>query len=551
VSNVKKLQRISTYLFILGIMSVSAIFISPTRAASGATTITVGTTDKIYSLDPAKADDYFSVNILQNIGDGLLRYVPGSTNLELAMATGYTVSPSGLNYTVAIRSGLKFANGHPITATTFQTSIIRARDLNGDPAYLLQGLVDNVKVINTTAFQVNLLYPFSVFPSLMAAWVTYPVDPATQNTTFNDNYAGSGPYTIQAYVPGVELDLMANPNYFGTPANIPNVHIKLLSNSASLTTAIESGSIDVAYRTFNPSDSASLSSLPAFTHWTGPGAVIRYLVLNNNIPPFNDTNVRQALAYAVNRTQIASQVFLGTVQNLYSMVPIGMWSHIDAWKTQYGADQNIAQANASLQASGWTQAHPLTITLWYTPSHYGSTEANVATLIAEQLQATHRVIVKLQTEEWASYIPDFLSLTKFQVFLLGWYPDYVDPDDYLYTFGTTAGTNSIGTNYQNATMNQTAINARIATSQSVRTTLYQQMQTQMAKDNPEIPLWQGISEAFTKNTIGGVILDASTIFRYYTLTGSAVITVPPIFILLLAPLLFSTIFVTRRKARRA
>ena len=551
MSNFKKLQRISTYLFILSIMSISAILIAPTRAASGPTTITIGTTDKIYSLDPAKADDYFSVNILQNIGDGLLRYVAGSTNLQLAMATGYSVSPSGLNYTVAIRSGLKFANGHPINASVFQSSIIRARDMNGDPAYLLQGLVDNVQVINNTAFKVNLLYPFSVFPSLMAAWVTYPVDPKTQSTTFNDNYAGSGPYTIQAYVPGTELDLKANPNYFDTAANIPNVHIKLLSDSASLTTALESGSIDVAYRTFNPSDSASLSTKSAFTHWTGPGAVIRYLVLNNNIRPFNDSRVRTAVAYAINRTAIASQIFLGTVQNLYSMVPIGMWSHIDAWKTRYGSDQNLALANASLQAAGWTQSHKLTIDFWYTPSHYGSTEANVATLIAEQLQATHRITVNLHTEEWASYIPDFLSLTKFPIFLLGWYPDYVDPDDYMYTFGTTAGTNSIGTNYQNATMNTTAINARIATDQSVRTNYYQQMQTQMSKDNPEIPLWQGVSEAYTKNTIGGVILDASTIFRYYTLTGSPLATVPPIFLLVIAPLLLSTIYATRRKARRA
>lgn len=552
VSDFKKLKHISTYLFILTILAISSTTIRPARGSSGPTTVTIGTTDKIYSLDPAKADDYFSVNILQNIGDGLLRYVPGSTNLQLAMATGYTVSPSGLNYTVAIRSGLKFANGHPINASIFQSSIIRARDMNGDPAYLLQGLVDSVNVINNTAFKVNLAYPFSVFPSLMAAWVTYPVDPRTQSSSFNDNYAGSGPYTIQAYAPGTELDLTANPNYFGAAPAIPNVHIKLLSDSASLTTALESGSIQVAYRTFNPSDSQSLAGMASFTRWTGPGAVIRYLVLNNNIPPFNDTRVRQAVAYAVNRTQIVSQVFLGTTQNLYSMVPIGMWSHIDAWKTQYGPDQNLAAANASLQSAGWTQSHPLTINLWYTPSHYGSTEANVATLLAEQLQATHRIIVNLHTEEWASYIPDFLSLTKFPIFLLGWYPDYVDPDDYLYTFGTTLGTNSIGTNYRNATMNSTAIAARSANTQSARTTLYQQMQTQMAKDNPEIPLWQGISEAYTKNTFAGVILDASTIFRYYTLTGPpSAAVLPPMFLIVFAPLILSMIYAMRRKVRRA
>lgn len=551
MSDIRRLLHISTYIFIATIITLSSIAILPPKLVAAPATITVGTTDSIASLDPAKADDYFSVNVLQNIGDGLLRYVPGSTNLELAMATAYTVSPSGLNYTVAIRSGMKFANGDPINATTFQYSIIRARDMSGDPAYLLQGLVQSVAVINNTAFRVNLAYPFSVFPSLMAAWVTYPVDYKTQNYTgFNDRYAGSGPYTIQAYTPGVELDLMANPNYYGTAPIIPNVHIKFVSNSAALTTALESGSIDVAYRTFTPSDSQALLGMPQFTHWTGPGAVIRYLVLNFNMFPFNDTQIRKAVAYAINRTQITSQVFLNTVQNLYSMVPIGMWSHIDAWKTRYGADQNLTAAEAILSSKGYSSGHKLDINLWYTPSHYGSTEANVATLIAEQLAATGMIHVTLTPEDWPSMIDDFTHL-RLPFFLLGWYPDYVDPDDYLYTFGTTAGTNSIGTNYQNKTMNDTAVAARVATTQPARTTLYEQMQTQMAIDNPEIPLWQGIAEAFTKNTVGGVIIDASTIFRYYLLTSSATVPVgPPLFLLILAPLLLGTAFVLRRKVWR-
>lgn len=324
-------------------------------------TLTIGTTDKLFSLDPAKADDYYSVNVLQNIGDGLLSYVPNSTDLQLAMATKYTVSTTGLNYTVSIRSGLKFADGHPINATVFQTSITRARDLNGDPAYLLQGLVQSVDVLNNTAFRVNLAYPFSVFPSLMAAWVTYPVDSRTQNSTFNDNYAGSGPYKIQSYTPGVELDLTANPNYYGTAPYVTNVHIKFLSDSAALTTAIEAGTIDVAYRTFNPSDSQSLQGMITLKHWTGPGAVIRYLVINNNPTvaqpgqsahpnALSNSMIRQAIAYAINRTQITSQVFQGTTQNLYTMVPIGMWSSIPAWMTRYGADQNLAQSIAILSS---------------------------------------------------------------------------------------------------------------------------------------------------------------------------------------------------------
>ncbi len=320
----------------------------------------IGTTDSIAVLDPAKADDYYSVNVLQNIGDGLLGYVPGSNNLKLDMATNYIVSSSGLNYTVAIRSGLKFANGDPINATTFKTSILRARDLNGDPSYLLQGLVQSINVINATAFRINLFYPFSVFPALMAAWVTYPTDPKYQNSTgFNNKYQGSGPYKIASYTPGVELDLSANTNYYGAAALVPSIKIFFYSNSGALRTALESKQLDVAYRTFDPSDSIALSGETAFSHTTGPGAVIRYLVLNTNMPPFNDVRARQAVAYLVNRTQIATSVFANTVQNLCTMVPIGMWSSIPAWCTLYGSSPNIAAAQALLSSITVPVAPPL------------------------------------------------------------------------------------------------------------------------------------------------------------------------------------------------
>ena len=85
-------------------------------------TLIVGTTDKVISLDPAQAYDYLSCNIIQNVMDGLLRYKPGTTELEPALAESYTVSEDGLVYTFNIRQGVKFHDGSPLNATINRNS---------------------------------------------------------------------------------------------------------------------------------------------------------------------------------------------------------------------------------------------------------------------------------------------------------------------------------------------------------------------------------------------------------------------------------------------
>ncbi|GAH11498.1 unnamed protein product, partial [marine sediment metagenome] len=64
----------------------------------------------------------------------------------------------------------------------------------------------------------------------------------------------------------------------------------------------------------------------------GPGAYIRYICFNVTTDPYTDVRVREAVAAAIDRSKICDVVFMGTHGPLYSMVPMGMWSHIDAFK---------------------------------------------------------------------------------------------------------------------------------------------------------------------------------------------------------------------------
>ena len=85
-----------------------------------------------------------------------------------------------------------------------------------------------------------------------------------------------------------------------------------------------------------------------------------------------------------------------------------------------------------LSAAG-KPAGTVPVELWYSPTHYGDTEAAVAEVIARSLEDTKRFTVKVRNVEWAEYGKK-RKAGEMPVFLMGWFPDYLDPDDYLEPF---------------------------------------------------------------------------------------------------------------------
>src|SRR5439155_324445 len=89
-----------------------------------------------------------------------------------------------------------------------------------------------------------------------------------------------------------------------------------------------------------------------------------------------------------------TSAYSGTVSPLYSLVPAGMFGHEDVFKTVYGASPNIGQAQTLLTQAGYSSSNKLSLTLWYTPSHYGDPEIFVAQALKRAWQTTQQVVFK-------------------------------------------------------------------------------------------------------------------------------------------------------------
>jgi len=514
-------------------------------------TIILGTTDAVQTtIDPTDAYDYFGDNMINNLGAPLVDFAPGTNDtspsaLQPALATKWTVSPDGLTYTFILRSGLKYDDGTPFNATCVKYSFDRNIALANPEGFPVgigesdgaggSAMISSITVTNATAVVFHLKAPFSAFLSLLTFAASYPVNPhkapmpavahpgtltGTVNFTANNpaasNPNGLGPYTLTEWTRSgtkdVEMTLTANPNYWNYPIypKTQTIIIKFYPDSTSLAAAIRAGDVDIAYRQFTTSDIQSLMTTSGLVVHPSTGAFIQYLVINQHLTPYNNANVRQGLAAAVNRTDFVNTVFAGTASPLYSQVPLGMFSHTDAFKTAYGAGPNYDLVRTDLAKAGYSASNKLVIDLWYeTTGHYPQSP-DQAQVLKKDFEASGVITVNLHGVDWPTMGANRRA-ANMGVFIMGWYPDFIDPYDYTYPFLQSSASSWLNDGYNSTTMDG-LLNQALAAPLSQAGSLYTQIQTLQATDVPIIPLYQGGANccgAVAKSSVHGIFLDVT------------------------------------------
>jgi peptide/nickel transport system substrate-binding protein len=498
-------------------------------SAGGGGAITYGTTDKVVTLDPAGSYDAGSFMVMNQIYPFLLNAKPGTADSspDIAESASFT-SPT--EYTVKLKSGLKFANGHALTSSDVKFSIDRVVKINDDngPASLLANLASvEVKDDSTVVFKLKEGND-QVFPGVLAANAGPIVDeevfPADKLMGDDDIVKGkpfAGQYTIESYKKNELISLKANPDYkglLGKPAN-DSANIKYYADSNNLKLDVQQGNIDVAGRSLTATDAADLEKDSKVTVHKGPGGELRYIVFNFDTMPFGAKTpeadpakalaVRQAMADVVDRDAIASQVYKGTYLPAYSVVPDGFAGAIKPLKDMYGdgnGKPSVEKAKKAFSDAGVTA--PVTLKLQYNPDHYGKSSGDEYAMVKEQLEKSGLFKVDLQSTEWVTYSKD-RTKDVYPVYQLGWFPDYSDADNYLTPFFIPG--NFLKNHYENPAVTDLIKKQLTTVDKGEREKVLGDAQTAVAKDLPSLPLLQGAQLMVAGKDVQGVdkTLDAS------------------------------------------
>jgi peptide/nickel transport system substrate-binding protein len=498
--------------------ALAAVACAP-KAAS--TALVYGTTEKVSDMDTANAYDFHTWEIFQNINMGLLTYEPGTTKIVPGLAESFSANPESTEFTFKLRAGLKFGDGTAFDASVVKWTIDRVVSLGGDPSWLVSDFVKEVAVVDAMTVKFVLKGPIAYFPALVATVPyhplnpnVYPVDKIVKDPAElkGGKLDGLGPYRIASFKRDQEVVLEANPNYWGPKPSIARIIIKYFADASTLRLAIEKGEIDLAFKTLNPSDIADLTAKGALTVFALPGPYIRYLCFETSQSIFKDKVLRQAVAALINRPDINQKVFLGQNAPLYSMVPAGMIYHSENFKDALG-DGNVALAEKLLGSLGYSAAKPFEFDLWYTPSHYGDTEVNLAEVMKVQLESTPFIKVTIKNAEWATYKEQWKN-KQMPAFLLGWYPDYLDPDNYTAAFAGTSGSAGMGINFSDPAWDALFTKEQTSTVEADRAAVFAQVQQQWTVDVPTAPIFQGNLYVFTRKNVTGVKIGPTLIFNY-------------------------------------
>ncbi len=490
----------------------------PAAPASGAKTLVYGTTENVTDMDPASAYDFHTWEILQNTFRGLVTYEPGTTNLAPGLAESYAAGDRGDEYTFKLRRNLRFSDGTPCDAEAVKWSIDRVARLRGDASWLVTDFVRQVDVVDRYTVRFSLKGPAAFFPALAATPPYFPVDPKVfpaerlvhdADELVGGRSAGMGPYELVSFARGREIVLEASPAYRGPQPGVKRIAIRYFADGAAMRAALEKGEIDLVFRGFDPSDIGELSKEPGIVTYRFDGPQIRYLSFETSTLVFSDRRLRQAVAALVDRQQIAD----GLSSALYSMIPAGVSWHEPAFKDAYGEKPDTAKAESLLAAAGYSAASPLKFDLWCAPGRYGDSELVMAEALKAQLETSGAIRVMVRTADWTIF-KDQWKGKQMAAWLLGWYPDYVDPDDYTAPFAATAAGAGMGINFGSAEWDQWFAAERSSPQPDARRQIFATIQKAWADEVPTIPLLQGGLYAFARPGVKGVKVGPTLVFSY-------------------------------------
>ncbi|QDW61509.1 ABC transporter substrate-binding protein [Oerskovia sp. KBS0722] len=506
--------------------------------ASAGGALTIGTTDKVTTLDPAGSYDNGSFAVMNQVFPFLLNTPYGSPDVEpdIAESAEFT-GPT--EYTVKLKPGLKFANGHDLTSSDVKFTFDRQVAINDEngPASLLYNLASVAAPDDTTVVFTLTSPDDQVFPQILSSPAgpivdeeVFAADALTPDADIVAGKAFAGQYSIAKYDFNNLISYEANPDYQGVlgKAATATVNTKYYADASNLKLDIQEGNIDVAFRSLSATDIDDLRGNDKVKVVDGPGGEIRYITFNFDSQPYGAKAegadpakalaVRQAVADLIDREAIASQVYKGTYTPLYSYVPAGLTGAVEPLKELYGDGQggpDADKAKAALEAAGVTV--PVVLDLQYSNDHYGPSSGEEYALIKDQLEESGLFTVNLQTTEWVQYAKD-RTADVYPAYQLGWFPDYSDADNYLTPFFLQE--NFLANHYDDQEVNDLILEQAATPDPAARTALIEEIQGKVAEDLSTVPYLQGAQVAVVGTGVEGTekTLDASFKFRYGALS---------------------------------
>jgi peptide/nickel transport system substrate-binding protein len=275
------------------------------------------------------------------------------------LASEINTSEDGKTVIFILRDNVKFHNGKPFTSADVKYTFDELFRSKGNKSFAFFDTVNKQPVAHINSIEtpdsrtvIFRLQRPALRNQLLSNLVAIPMISEGTSANQKTNPIGTGPFKFVAFDQSQNtVELAAFPEYWDKPANVQKLKIRTVTDASALQAELQTGGVDLAPVPSNlPPDSLkALGVLPNLKVEQFDGSNIQYVGINTQSPPLDNTKVRQAIGYAIDREKIIRELLSGQAKIAYSILPATSWAY--AAGAQYTYDP--AKSKQLLQEAGY------------------------------------------------------------------------------------------------------------------------------------------------------------------------------------------------------
>jgi len=448
------------------------------------------------TLDPAYIVDVSGGSISAKLFNGLVRL-----NHELQVipdiAETWDISDGGTTYVFHLRKDVFFSNGRMVTAGDFRYSFERVlspggrspntwvlEKIEGARTYLKgkAGHISGIEVVDEHTLKIRLESPFAPFIELLtmtAAYVVPGEEVERLGQDFGAHPVGTGPFVLSDWKHNTELTLEKNPSYFDQKARVKGIHYRIIPEDLTAVAEFELGNLD-------------LISVPSYEYsrfrkaqvWRGylssvEGLNTYYLGFNCSRPPFDNPDLRRAVARAIDREKILRTFYEGRGRLASGPVP----DSLRKWKAPSLPQYDPSGARDS---AGRYPVRDRVV------SFYVNADQEVVDMaeIIQSFLKTAGFQVQIRQLEWSAF-KAAVNNGEADMFWLSWWADYPDAENFLFPLFHSANHGPSGnrSRYTNREVDRLIEAGQRSADEEARNELYRKAEHIIVAESPWVFMW--------------------------------------------------------------
>lgn len=489
-------------------------------AAAQTGVLRIAQADPPDAFDPATLGDNRSIELAQNVFDGLTAVDERTLRTVPALARSWRVSNGGRTYTFELRRGVRFQDGSPLTAQDIAASLNRTLSPSTGSGYVfflsaIQGATavnegkakraSGIRAIDADTLRITLTQPAGYFPALAGMWPYWATNPRTiaqhgKSWTNPPNVNGTGAFRLTEVVGDSKYTFTANPGYFRGRPRVNRVEVSIVPDAAAQLARYRAGEFDVIYN-LSAATYRQVQGNAALRREYRSRPLLRttWINMRNDIPPFNDRRVRVAFNHAIDKNALVRVALGGLGSAAYTFLPPGLPGSVARKPYQY----NVARGRQLLAQAGYPNGSGFPEIQMHFPS--GQQNQTVFEFVQAQLRQNLNVRIGLRPMPIRAYnalLADAERRPQLSQYSFGLdYPDPQEQHEYL-GLSQPAGFANYA-NFSNARFDSLVRRANRTVGQEARHRLHRQAENVYLNAAPIVPLYHPIATWLAKPYVRG------------------------------------------------